>query len=277
MEQCACLCLPSIERTEAFGRGLLVITKPNDTPPGSPAENPDSNPSLSLPRCIVIIPAHNEAKDIAYVIGEIHKHSNFPVAVVDDASTDDTVIKAREAGAAVVVPLAVQLGAWGATQAGLRYALKNDYSYAITMDADGQHLAESLPALIKPIIDKKADVTIGTCTRRGSALRKIAWMLMKRVSGLRFEDLTSGFRVYDRRAIRWLAGWQATLLEYQDVGVLFMLQASGIRIKDVEVIMLPRRHGISRVYYSWTSVIYYMIYTLLLSFIKRDMKHHQPH
>jgi glycosyltransferase involved in cell wall biosynthesis len=196
--------------------------------------------------------------------------------VVDDASTDDTIIRARKAGA-VVVPLAVQLGAWGATQAGLRYALKNDYLYAITMDADGQHLAEFLPALIKPIIDNKADVTIGACTRRGSALRKIAWMLMKRVSGLRLEDLTSGFRVYDRRAIRRLAAWQATLLEYQDVGVLAMLQASGIRIKDVEVTMLPRRHGISRVYYSWTSVIYYMTYTLLLSFTKRGMKHHQPH
>ena len=197
------------------------------------------------------------------------------MVVVDDASTDDTMAKAREAGA-VVVPLAVQLGAWGATQTGLRYALKNDYSYAITMDADGQHLAESLPALLQPIINKEADVTIGACTQRGSKLRKIAWTLMKRISGLRLEDLTSGFRVYDRRAIRRLAAWQATLLEYQDVGVLAMLQASGMRIKDVEVSMVPRRSGVSRIFYSWTSVMYYMSYTLLLSFTKRGMKHHQP-
>lgn len=239
-------------------------------------KKPGYKPGISLPRCVVIIPAHNEARDIAFVISEIKKHSSFPVVVVDDASTDDTIIRAREAGA-VVVPLVVQLGAWGATQTGLRYALKKDYSHAITMDADGQHLAESLPALIQPIIDKEADVTIGACTRRGSALRKIAWMLMKRVSGLRLEDLTSGFRVYDRRAIRRLAAWQATLLEYQDVGVLAMLQSSGIRIKDVEVSMLPRRHGISRVFHSWTSVVYYMSYTLLLSFTKRGIKHHQPY
>ncbi|GMR15189.1 MAG: glycosyltransferase family 2 protein [Gammaproteobacteria bacterium] len=229
-------------------------------------------PSLSLPHCVVIIPAHNEAEDIGFVIGEINKHSNFPVVVIDDASTDNTILVARKAGV-VVVPLAVQLGAWGATQTGLRYALKNDYDYAITMDADGQHLAESLPALLQPLIDNEADVVIGTCTRRGSALRKIAWSVMKRISGLRLEDLTSGFRVYDRRAIRRLAAWQATLLEYQDVGVLAMLQAAGITIKDVEVEMLPRRHGISRVFYSWTSVIYYMSYTLLLSFTKRGMKH----
>ena len=234
----------------------------------------DAQPALSLPNCIVVIPAHNEGKDIAFVIAEIQRYSNFPVVVVDDASTDDTIAKAREAGA-VVVPLALQLGAWGATQAGLRHAVKNDYDYAITMDADGQHLAESFPALLKPIIDKEADVTIGACTRRGSKLRKIAWLLMKKVSGLRLEDLTSGFRVYDRRALRRLATWQATLLEYQDVGVLIMLQSSGLRIKDVEVSMLPRRHGISRIFHSWTSVIYYMSYTLLLSFTKRGMRHHQ--
>jgi len=228
-------------------------------------------PSLSLPHCVVIIPAHDEAKDIGFVIGEINKYSNFPVVVIDDASTDNTILVARKAGA-VVVPLAVQLGAWGATQTGLRYALKNNYDYAVTMDADGQHQAESLPALLQPIIGNEADVVIGTCTRRGSALRKIAWSVMKRVSGLRLEDLTSGFRVYDRRAIRRLAAWQATLLEYQDVGVLAMLQSAGISIKDVEVKMLPRRHGMSRVFYSWTSVVYYMSYTLLLSFTKRGLK-----
>ena len=234
-----------------------------------------SKGKLTEPHCIVIIPAHNETRDIAFVIGEIQKRSNFPVVVIDDASTDNTITVAREAGA-VVIPLAVQLGAWGATQAGLRYAVKYDYDYAITMDADGQHLAESLPALLQPIINDEADVTIGACTRRGSKLRKIAWVLMKKVSGLRLEDLTSGFRVYDRDAIRKLAAWQATLLEYQDVGVLAMLQSSGIRIKDVDVRMIQRKHGISRVFYSWTSVIYYMAYTLLLGFTKRGMKHQLP-
>ena len=232
----------------------------------------DEASGLSLPHCIVIIPAHNESKDIANVINDIQRFSNFPVVVVDDASADDTILMARSAGA-TVVPLALQLGAWGATQTGLRYALKHGYHYAITMDADGQHLAESLSDMLLPIINQEADVTIGACTRRGSPMRKIAWTIMKKVSGLRLEDLTSGFRVYDRRAIRRLATWQATLLEYQDVGVLAMLQASGLRIKDVEVCMVPRLHGISRVFYSWRAVIYYMSYTLLLGFTKRGLKH----
>jgi len=240
----------------------------------TPEGVPDTGPLPTLSNCVVIIPAHNEVKDIANVIRDIREYSDFPVVVVDDASSDGTAGEALAAGA-VVVPLSLQLGAWLATQTGLRYALKHGYDYAISMDADGQHLARSLPALIQPIIDQEADVTIGACTQRGSVLRKIAWTLMKKASGLRLEDLTSGFRVYDRRAIRRLATWQATLLQYQDVGVLAMLNASGLRIKDVEVSMLPRKHGISRVFYSWTSVLYYMSYTLLLGFTKRGVRHSQ--
>jgi len=240
----------------------------------TPDDVPDTASLPTLSNCVVIIPAHNEVRDIANVIRDIREHSDFPVVVVDDASSDGTAGAARSAGA-VVVPLALQLGAWLATQTGLRFALKHGFDYAITMDADGQHLARSLPALIQPIIDQQADVTIGACTQRGSVLRKIAWTLMKKASGLRLEDLTSGFRVYDRRAIRRLATWQATLLQYQDVGVLAMLNASGLRIRDVEVSMLPRKHGISRVFYSWTSVLYYMSYTLLLGFTKRGVRHSQ--
>ncbi len=235
------------------------------------ATNPNKGTESSLPNCVVVIPAHNESLDIVSVINELRSVSSFPIVVVDDASTDNTIEKAEKAGA-IVVPLVVQLGAWGATQTGLRYALKHDYAYVITMDADGQHKAASLPKLLEPVIKNEADVCIGACTQRGSLSRKIAWALMKRVSGLRLEDLTSGFRVYDRRAISKLSRWQATLLEYQDVGVLAMLKDSGLRIKDVEVNMLQRQHGISRIFYSWTAVLYYMFYTLLLSFTKRRFK-----
>lgn len=235
----------------------------------SHGESTDSK--SGLPGCLVVIPAHNEAVDIARVIGEVTRHGGFPVVVVDDASTDDTARIARRSGARVI-PLTLQLGAWGAIQAGLRYALASGYQYVITMDADGQHEAASLPDLIRPIAEGRADVTIGSCTRRGSALRKTAWAIMKRISGLSPEDLTSGFRVYDRRAIETLAAWQATLLEYQDVGVLFLLQSRGLVIHDVEVDMLPRRSGISRIFHSWFSVIYYMGYTLLLSFTKRELR-----
>ena len=217
---------------------------------------------------VIIIPAYNEGEVIRGVLEEIFAHCQYPVFVVDDASTDNTLEEARAAGAQTL-SLPVQLGAWGATQTGLRYALKNGFQVALTMDADGQHEATSIRQLAAPIIEGRADVAIGACTQRGSALRKVAWRMMKRVSGVSLEDITSGFRVYNRKAIRELSSRRATLLDYQDIGVLLLLQNRGLKIVDVAVDMQPRRNGGSRIFSSWLMVAYYMSHTLLLGLSKR--------
>jgi glycosyltransferase involved in cell wall biosynthesis len=219
----------------------------------------------------VVIPAYNEQKDIGAVVREVRRVSGFPVLVVDDCSKDDTIALARAAGARVI-PLSQQLGAWGALQTGLRYACREGYDFALTMDADGQHEAVWIDKLFAPVIEGDADVSIGCCVRRGSRLRKIAWVMLKAASGLKMEDITSGFRVYNQRAMALLAGPEATLLEYQDVGVLTLLKNAGLQIVDVDVTMLPRTSGTSRVYHSWLVVAYYMAHTLLLGFSKRDVR-----
>lgn len=219
--------------------------------------------------CLVIIPAHNEEQDIGHVIAGVREYCDFPVAVIDDCSTDTTVAQARAAGAWVIA-LPMQLGAWGAIQTGIRFAVRHGFDHALTMDADGQHEAVWIEDLLRPVVTGQSNVSIGCCVRRGSLLRKIAWWLMKAVSGLALEDITSGFRVYDRQAMLALSSREATLLEYQDVGVLVLLRSRGLNIRDVEVTMLPRRSGTSRVYHSWFMVIYYMCNTLLLSFSKRS-------
>ena len=215
-----------------------------------------------------MIPAFNESLVIGSVIKEIQAECNLPIVVIDDASTDNTIAISRQAGA-TVIPLAAQLGAWGATQTGFRYALRHGYQIAITMDADGQHEAASLGELTRPVSQGIADVAIGACTSRGSMSRRIAWRMMREASGLSLEDLTSGFRVYNYKAIRELASWRATLLDYQDIGVLLLLEAKGIKIVDVPVEMQERKNGKSRVFHSWVTVCYYMGQTLLLGLSKR--------
>ena len=219
---------------------------------------------------IILIPAFNESMVVGAVIKEIKAHCNLPIVVIDDASTDNTVDVAQNAGA-TVIPLPAQLGAWGAMQTGLRYALRHGYTTAVTMDADGQHAATSLNDLLAPVQEGVADVSIGTFTRRGSLLRRIAWVMMKRASGLSLEDITSGYRVYNYTAIEVLASWRATLLDYQDIGVLLLLQSRGLRIVDVKVVMQERQNGRSRVFHSWMMVGYYMFQTLLLGMSKRKM------
>ncbi len=212
---------------------------------------------------IIIIPAKNEATTIQAVIQDIQHHFSGQILVIDDASTDDTVQIAEQAGAKVL-SLAFSLGAWGAIQTGLRYALKHQYQTAITMDADGQHEANSINTLLTSLTKQHTDVVIGAFTERGSLLRRVAWYLFRQLSDINFKDLTSGLRVYNRRAIKLLASQEATLLEYQDLGVLMLLQRAGLSIQEVPIQMQPRVVGHSRIFNSWWAVTKYMIYTTIL-------------
>jgi hypothetical protein len=109
-----------------------------------------------------------------------------------------------------------------------------------------------------------ADVVIGACPQRGSKARKLAWAFFRRLAGFSIEDLTSGFRAYNRRAIELLAGSEATLLDYQDIGVLLLLRKARMTIVELPVEMNPRLSGKSRIYSSWWAVLRYMAETTVL-------------
>jgi glycosyltransferase involved in cell wall biosynthesis len=216
---------------------------------------------------IILIPAKNEAASIREVIVDIRDHFTGEILVINDASTDQTAQIAEQNGAKVL-NLPLQLGAWGAMQAGLRYALKHGFEIAITMDADGQHQADSLLDLQMPILANETDVVIGAFPQRGSTARVFAWHLFRLLSGISQEDLTSGFRAYNQQAIKLLASPEATLLDYQDLGVLLLLHTEGLRIQEIPVEMRPRTLGKSRIFSSWWAVANYMFYTLTLCIAK---------
>lgn len=224
----------------------------------------------------VLIPAWNEDATVGDVVRRIREVGFFDVIVIDDASTDQTAVRAAAAGARVL-SLAVNLGAWGATQTGIRFALEKGYSQVITMDADGQHLPSTIPDLLVPIGDGYADMVIGSCPGRGSQARKMAWRFFRGMTGLEIEDLTSGFRAYSLPAMEILASKKATLLEYQDIGVLLLLINSGMRILEMQVPMRPRLSGSSKIFSSWFKVAEYLLLNLILCtshFIK--VKSHLP-
>lgn len=205
------------------------------------------------------------------------------VLVIDDASSDLTAESAREAGA-VVLTLSNRLGAWGATQAGMRYAQRQGYRTVLTLDADGQHHPMELPGLLEFHHQSGADVTIGTCSERLSNAKRLAARYFRSITGIAVQDFTSGLRVYDRRAIRALASREASLLDYQDLGVLMLLRKKGLTLKETPTQMSPRRAGGSRVFSSWLMVARYMMHTTVLCFaqvgsrarIGRRSRHAEP-
>ena len=223
----------------------------------------------------VVIPALNEAACIADVVRDTLKQNVCEVFVVDDFSADGTAERAKQSGA-TVINLASPLGAWGATQTGIRLALQKGHSIVLTMDADGQHPADAFKDLIEPIQNGEAHFTIGTCPARGSSMRQIAWWILKRLSGLKFSDLTSGLRAYNREAAALLASRRASFLDYQDVGVLVLLRRSGFTGREVPVTMRDRMVGQSKVFASWAKVVFYMAYSSLLALSKRGSKHKLP-
>ena len=211
----------------------------------------------------VLIPAWNEEATVADVVKKIYEVVSYDIIVINDASMDRTADYAAAAGARVL-NLTINLGAWGATQAGIRYALKQGYCRIITMDADGQHLASVIPQLLDPIDTGVADVVIGSCTERGSHARKVAWRFFRGMTGLEIEDLTSGFRAYDLKAMKILASKKATLIEYQDIGVLLLLMHSDLIIREVQVPMSRRLSGSSKIFSSWFKVAEYLLLNLIL-------------
>ena len=222
-------------------------------------------PSQSHSATLIVIPARDEATTIGEVVRALIAAGWPDIFVIDDHSSDDTGAIARRAGATVARPV-LPLGAWGGMQLGVRHALAQGYRAVITMDADGQHEVQEIARLLAGAAN--ADVVIGAYPERASPLRKLAWRWFRAIAGFELRDLTSGFRYYSSTAIEILASDEATLLDYQDVGVLLLLRKAGMRIVEVPVSMNIRQVGKSRIFYSWFSVARYMITTTLLCFAR---------
>lgn len=255
---------------------MTGVTKPIDTTATRCRESrPRRRIEITLPElvpadCLAVIPARDEVATVGAVVAGVRAALGCRVLLVDDASTDGTAAAAREAGAETLT-LPIGLGAWGASQAGIRYAERNGFPSVITLDADGQHRPDSLSLLFAAHAQGAANVVIGTCFERLSIPKRIAWQYLRLLTGLRLRDFTSGLRLYDAAAIRMLAAPEASLLDYQDVGVLMLLSRKGLQIVETPTPMRERMIGHSRVFASWAVVARYMFNTTILCISRLDL------
>ena len=193
--------------------------------------------------------------------------------VVDDGSTDSTRDIARAAGA-TVLRHPFNLGIGGAVQSGFVYALENGYDRMVQVDADGQHCPDQIPKLKDAMAaDRRLDMVCGSrfLTKehgypspisRRTGIHIFAFML-SRIVGQRVSDPTSGFRLYNRRAIGLFAGDYPH--DYPEVEAVLMVHHHRLRMTEVPVRMLQRDGGVSSIR-SGKSV-YYMIKVLFAIFI----------
>ena len=159
----------------------------------------------------VVIPTYNNAGTITEVVRRTMQQCR-DVIVVDDGSTDATSgILARIAGI-TVVRCEKNRGKGHALKRGFRKALEMGFAYAITLDADGQHFPEDIPALLRANQEHPGALVVGQ--RMGlekaerSAGSKFAnafsnfWFALQ--TGRLLKDTQTGFRLYPLRKLRGL-------------------------------------------------------------------------
>lgn len=157
-------------------------------------------------KTVAVIPCLNEEQFIGDVVLETIKHVD-KVIVIDDGSKDATARVARDAGAEVISHPSSR-GAGAATRTGLDAAFKSGADVVVTLDGDGQHDPREIPAVIKPVLDGKADLVIGSRflgDARVSLYRKfgidIITFLYNLGHRVKIDDAQSGFRAYSRTAL----------------------------------------------------------------------------
>jgi len=221
---------------------------------------------------LIIIPAFNEASNIARVIGSIREHvPDADILVINDGSSDDTGRIAREQYVNVIdMPFNVGIGA--SVQAGLLYALRRGHSVAIQVDGDGQHPSSEIGKLTTRLEKGDSDLVIGSrfverSGYRGSLTRRtgiaIFWMVNAMLLRRRITDSTSGFRAFNRAAIEFLAGDYPH--DFPEPESIVTLCRNGFRVVEVPVEMQARQHGRSSI--TLLRSVYYMMKVLLAMMI----------
>ncbi len=209
---------------------------------------------------LVIIPTYNERENIDALIARLLALPHgLEILVVDDHSPDGTAAVVREWKArdprVHLLERPGKLGLGSAYRDGFRYALDHGAEFIFEMDADFSHDPESVGELLKNA--EEADLVLGSRYLHGVAvvnwpltrlmLSVFANLYTRLVTGLPVKDATGGFKCFRRRALE-----SVRLDRVRSDGYAFQIEMSfkcwklGYRIKEVPIVFVDRRVGVSK-------------------------------
>jgi glycosyltransferase involved in cell wall biosynthesis len=178
-----------------------------------------------------------------------------------------------EAAGARVLHHPFNLGIGGAVQSGFVYALEQGYDYMVQVDGDGQHDPLEIQTLLDAMrLDPSLDMVCGSRfikdfkypapISRRTGIHVFAF-IVSRIVEQRVSDPTSGFRLYNRRAISLFAHDYPH--DYPEVEAVLMLHFHRLKMQEVPVRMFQRGGGVSSI--TSGKSLYYMVKVLLAIFV----------
>jgi glycosyltransferase involved in cell wall biosynthesis len=210
------------------------------------------NSQQPIKKLIIYLPAFNEAENIEGVIKDLPRQLNgveqIEILVVDDGSTDETAQKAKGLDVTVISHHRNR-GLGIAFRTAVKYALKNEADVVISIDADGQFDPDDIPALISPLLGDEYHMVTGNRFNSGRP-DHMQWSkywgnkqvskIVSMVSGVKFTDVSCGFRAYTREALYHLNLFGAYSYTHE---VILNLVFKGLMIAEhpIQVQYFPER------------------------------------
>jgi len=185
----------------------------------------------------IVLPAYCEGTVIKSVIESIKKEGYKNIIVVDDGSSDNTYSESISSGV-ITIKHTINRGKGAATQTGIDAAKELDADIVVTMDSDGQHNPKDISKLVKPLLEEKADVVLGSRMLGEKGMPKtrifmnnIANFVTYIFFGIMVSDSQSGFRAYSKKAINSVY----TLMDRYEFESEMLGQIKSAKLKVTEV------------------------------------------
>jgi hypothetical protein len=190
-----------------------------------------------------VIPCRDEDASIGGLVRAVRQFLPL-VLVVDDHSEDETAARAIEAGA-LVLRCEQDPGKGAALKAGVAAALGRNCSWVVTLDGDGQHRPEDIPAFLRCAEETGASLVVGNRMPRSEAmpwLRRAVnrWMSrqISEIAGRYLPDSQCGFRLIN------LEPWPSLRLETNHFEIesemLLAFVEAGYRVVFVPIQVIGR-------------------------------------
>lgn len=190
-----------------------------------------------------VIPTYQNAKTLLKVVADVHRVVNT-VFVVDDGSNDGTAALLDKATGnerpEKVLTHPKNCGKGAALKTGLTFAHQQGFCYAVTVDADGQHRADDIPALLKAVEEEPDALAIGSrglqhenMPAKSTFANRFSnfWFALQTLQ--RLPDTQSGLRIYPLRRLHGLR-WMSARYEAELTLLVFSAWA-GVKLLPVPV------------------------------------------